>query len=156
MADEYTTHTIFMFLVADGDHDARIATAMHHMLLPILHGTNSTVLGILLMALSPFPFIRDTYFWPFFCVITAGVTTGVLFVPVLLVVAGPDAPDAPPADKPAVKAADAEALVPCKAVVVPLPEAADVEALVPREAVVGPEPEVRTPRGTETAAPTAP
>ena len=30
MADEYTTHTIFMFLLAEGSHEDRIANAMHH------------------------------------------------------------------------------------------------------------------------------
>lgn len=54
---EFTIHVMTGFLTAVGDRTLRIRRSLSHMFVPVLHGSISTLLGVIMLAVSEFDFI---------------------------------------------------------------------------------------------------
>lgn len=54
---EFTIHVMTGFLTCIGDRVLRIRRSLSHMFVPVLHGSISTLLGVLMLAVSEFDFI---------------------------------------------------------------------------------------------------
>jgi predicted RND superfamily exporter protein len=54
---EFTAHVVFAFVTSLGNRNDRMAAAMEHMFVPVIHGGLSTLLGIIMLAFSQFDFV---------------------------------------------------------------------------------------------------
>eukprot|EP00635_Sarcinochrysidales_sp_CCMP3193_P013522 CAMPEP_0118910582 /NCGR_PEP_ID=MMETSP1166-20130328/12657_1 /TAXON_ID=1104430 /ORGANISM="Chrysoreinhardia sp, Strain CCMP3193" /LENGTH=1419 /DNA_ID=CAMNT_0006850049 /DNA_START=89 /DNA_END=4348 /DNA_ORIENTATION=+ len=93
---EFTTHLVFVYLhykPASGGlastNAARLAHAMKVMLPPILDGSLSTLLSILPLSASKFPYVVDYFFGLYAIISCFGIFVGVVVLPCLLAAVGP-------------------------------------------------------------------
>lgn len=113
VAVEFTAPLIFYFLKATSDKDKRTRSnknvlyiflyfydalrinndrmhqALEHRFTPIFNGGISTLLGIIMLAFTPFPFIRKYFFFIFLNLLIVGALNGLVLLPVLLSLIGP-------------------------------------------------------------------
>lgn len=86
---EFTAHVVLAFLTSMGTKDERMAAALRHMFVPVLHGGLSTLLGIIMLAFSEFDFIVDYFFVVMSALIIIGLFNGLALLPVMLSLFGP-------------------------------------------------------------------
>lgn len=67
----------------------RMHQALEHRFTPIFNGGVSTLLGIIMLAFTPFPFIRKYFFFIFLNLLIVGALNGLVLLPVLLSLIGP-------------------------------------------------------------------
>lgn len=58
---------------------------------PVIHGTLTSLLAVIMLSTSPFEFIVRHFFWLLLAVMIIGVINGVFFFPILLSIIGPSA-----------------------------------------------------------------
>mmetsp|Transcript_17211 Transcript_17211/g.52305 ORF Transcript_17211/g.52305 Transcript_17211/m.52305 type:complete len:352 (-) Transcript_17211:167-1222(-) len=87
---EFTTHLVFVYArEPTGSNAERLAHAMHIMLPPILDGSLSTLLSILPLAFSRFPYVVDYFFGLYAIISCFGIFVGMVVLPCLLAAVGP-------------------------------------------------------------------
>lgn len=86
---EFTAHLVLAFREATGSREVRVQVAVGKMFAPILDGGLSTFVGIIILAASPFGFVRKYFFGIFMAVIVLGLFNGLALVPVILSWLGP-------------------------------------------------------------------
>ncbi|XP_023228651.1 protein patched homolog 1-like [Centruroides sculpturatus] len=86
---EFTTHFTMGFLTSVGSRNKRIAMALGHMFAPVVHGAMSTLLGVIMLAFSEFDFIIRYFFYVLLALVVIGLFSGLMFLPVILSIAGP-------------------------------------------------------------------
>ena len=81
---------IFLYFsdVLETNND-RMHQALEHRFTPIFNGGISTLLGIIMLAFTPFPFIRKYFFFIFLNLLIVGALNGLVLLPVLLSLIGP-------------------------------------------------------------------
>lgn len=88
---EFTVHMCMAFLYTPGNRNERMLSSVKHVFAPIVDGAISTFLGVVMLAGSPFQFIVRYFFNLLVALILIGSFNGLLFLPVLLSIAGPGA-----------------------------------------------------------------
>ena len=85
-----TTNRIFHYFydVFEINND-RMHQALAHRFTPIFNGGISTLLGIVMLAFTPFPFIRKYFFFILLNLLIVGALNGLVLLPVLLSIIGP-------------------------------------------------------------------
>ena len=86
---EFTAHITLSFMLSSGTNDERVGHALDHMFAPTIDGSISTALGILMLGASEFEFIRKYFFFVYIVIVGVGCVNGILFLPVILSIAGP-------------------------------------------------------------------
>lgn len=87
---EFIGHVLLGFLTQIGpSRDRRAAAAIEHMFAPVVHGAFSTLLGVLMLALSQFDFIVKYFFLALFALMIIGLLNGLVLFPVFLSLIGP-------------------------------------------------------------------
>lgn len=86
---EFTAYIILSFLAALGTRNDRMAACLEHMYIPVVHGGISALLGIVMLAFTPFEFIFKYFFVVMAVLIIIGMFNGVAMFPVLLSLFGP-------------------------------------------------------------------
>ncbi len=54
---EFTVHMCLAYLTSTGEPQERLVSSMEKMFVPVTHGGVSTLIGIFMLALSPYDFI---------------------------------------------------------------------------------------------------
>uniref|UniRef100_A0AC35FVD7 SSD domain-containing protein n=1 Tax=Panagrolaimus sp. PS1159 TaxID=55785 RepID=A0AC35FVD7_9BILA len=86
---EFTAHVVLAFLTSLGTREERMASAMRHMFIPVIHGGLSTLLGIIMLAFSEFDFVVKYFFVVMTALILIGLFNGLAMLPVMLSLFGP-------------------------------------------------------------------
>lgn len=79
------------FITSVGNRDRRVRLALQTAFAPVIHGTLTSLLAVVMLSTSPFEFIVRHFFWLLFAVMIIGVINGLFFFPILLSLIGPDA-----------------------------------------------------------------
>lgn len=79
------------FVTSVGSRDRRTRLALQSALPPVIHGTLTSILAVVMLYTSPFEFIVRHFFWLLFAVMIIGVINGLFFFPILLSLIGPAA-----------------------------------------------------------------
>lgn len=79
------------FITSVGNRDRRVRLALQLSLAPVVHGTLTSLLAVLMLSTSPFEFIVRHFFWLLLSVMIIGVINGLFFFPILLSLIGPAA-----------------------------------------------------------------
>ena len=66
-----------------------MGAALDHMFVPTFDGAVSTLLGVMMLAFSPFDFVVNYYFQLYLYIVLFGVLNGLVLLPVLLSLVGP-------------------------------------------------------------------
>ena len=85
---DFSAHISYAFMSAEGSPEERVMDSLHHLGLPILQGSVSTVLGVFTLIFTP-SYIFITFFKVVFLVILFGAMHGLFLLPVLLSLFGP-------------------------------------------------------------------
>merc|ERR550525_865992 len=88
---EFIIHILMSFVGSIGSRNSRILLSLQHMFAPVVHGAFSTLLGVVMLAFSQFDFIVRYFFLVLMVLILLGLFSGLVFLPVLLVMVGPPA-----------------------------------------------------------------
>ncbi|PFX16833.1 Protein patched-like 1 [Stylophora pistillata] len=86
---EFTVHMCMKFLTSTGDRNQRMQRAVEYVFSPVVDGAVSTLLGVIMLAGSDFDFIVRYFFNLLAALIVIGTLNGLVFLPVLLSLAGP-------------------------------------------------------------------
>ncbi|XP_076319648.1 protein patched-like isoform X2 [Tachypleus tridentatus] len=86
---DFTAHITMGFLTSIGDRNRRMAMTLEHMFAPVVHGSMSTLLGVLMLAFSEFDFIIRYFFYVLVALVFIGAVNGLAVLPVLLSLVGP-------------------------------------------------------------------
>jgi hypothetical protein len=88
---EFAAHlTLAFHIELHGSRDERVRITLHRMLVPVLQGGLSTFFSIMLLGFSEFDFVRRYFFFIFLMVCLIGLFNGLVFLPVVLSVIGPN------------------------------------------------------------------
>lgn len=82
-------YIFFYFYDALKVNNDRMHQALEHRFTPIFNGGISTLLGIIMLVFTPFPFIRKYFFFIFLNLLIVGALNGLVLLPVLLSLIGP-------------------------------------------------------------------
>nr|CAB3265259.1 protein patched homolog 1 [Phallusia mammillata] len=88
---EFTVHITFAYITSCGTREERVARSIGHMLGPVVDGSISTLLGVVMLAGSEFDFIITYFFQVLAFLILLGVLNGLILLPVVLSLIGPPA-----------------------------------------------------------------
>ncbi|CAD6192019.1 unnamed protein product [Caenorhabditis auriculariae] len=86
---EFTVHVVVSFLTSLGNRSQRTSQAVDRVFVPVIHGSFSTLLGILMLGFSEFEFVVKYFFIVMSALIFTGVINGLILLPVLLSWFGP-------------------------------------------------------------------
>lgn len=86
---EFTVHILIGFLTSIGNRNQRIGKSLEYMFCPVVHGTLSSILGVMMLAFSEFDFIVRYFFYVLLALMILGSLNGLLFFPILLSILGP-------------------------------------------------------------------
>ncbi|EFO85708.1 CRE-PTC-1 protein [Caenorhabditis remanei] len=86
---EFTVHVVVSFLTALGTRAQRTSSAVDRVFVPVIHGSFSTLLGILMLGFSEFEFVVKYFFIVMTALIATGIINGLILLPVLLSWFGP-------------------------------------------------------------------
>ena len=89
IAVEFTVHIVFAYANASGTREERTIAAMEHMLLPIIDSSLSTQIGIIPLTFGGQEIILKYSFASYSIIVLAGLTAGLVTVPLLLATIGP-------------------------------------------------------------------
>lgn len=81
--------TLIGFLTSIGNRNQRIGKSLEYMFCPVVHGTLSSILGVMMLAFSEFDFIVRYFFYVLLALMILGSLNGLLFFPILLSILGP-------------------------------------------------------------------
>jgi hypothetical protein len=81
---EFVGHICSSFSADGGSGNDRIKHVYSHVYLPVIDGSISTVLGVLMLGQSDFKFVRLYFFMPYVAVVGIGLFNGLLVLPVVL------------------------------------------------------------------------
>ncbi|XP_065188097.1 NPC intracellular cholesterol transporter 1-like [Sycon ciliatum] len=95
MAVEFTAHYARAFLLAQGNRNERMKTALHEMLKPMFNGALSTIIALSVLSMARFPFFRIYYAITYVLMVIIAFANGLVLLPVLLSVIGPGSQAAP-------------------------------------------------------------
>uniref|UniRef100_A0A0K0FDZ6 Protein patched homolog 1 (inferred by orthology to a human protein) n=1 Tax=Strongyloides venezuelensis TaxID=75913 RepID=A0A0K0FDZ6_STRVS len=87
---EFTVHVMYSYLTALGSRQKRMEMAIDRVFVPVIHGAISTLLGILMLGFSEFEFVVKYFFIIMSALIIIGLINGLIFMPVLLSLFGPN------------------------------------------------------------------
>uniref|UniRef100_A0A0N4Z9N8 SSD domain-containing protein n=1 Tax=Parastrongyloides trichosuri TaxID=131310 RepID=A0A0N4Z9N8_PARTI len=87
---EFTVHVMYSYLTALGNRQERMEMAIDRVFVPVIHGAISTLLGILMLGFSEFEFVVKYFFIIMSALIIIGLINGLIFMPVLLSLFGPN------------------------------------------------------------------
>uniref|UniRef100_A0A0K0E695 SSD domain-containing protein n=1 Tax=Strongyloides stercoralis TaxID=6248 RepID=A0A0K0E695_STRER len=87
---EFTVHVMYSYLTALGTRQERMEMAIDRVFVPVIHGAISTLLGILMLGFSEFEFVVKYFFIIMSALIIIGLINGLIFMPVLLSIFGPN------------------------------------------------------------------
>ncbi|CAB3404256.1 unnamed protein product [Caenorhabditis bovis] len=86
---EFTVHVVVSFLTTLGTRAQRTSNAVDRVFVPVIHGSLSTLLGILMLGFSEFEFVVKYFFIVMSALIVTGIINGLILLPVLLSWFGP-------------------------------------------------------------------
>eukprot|EP00210_Caulerpa_lentillifera_P000174 g169.t1 len=86
---EFCAHIARDFMLAEGDRMTRSRHALKTMGIAVLNGGITTLLGLLPVALSSYGYFQKYYFIQYFVVVSVGLLTGLIFLPLVLSLFGP-------------------------------------------------------------------
>jgi len=89
LAVDYSAHVAHAFVVAKGTRQERADTALAEMGTAVVHGALSTFAAVLVLSTSQ-SYIFRVFFKQFFGICIFGAAHGLIFLPVLLSLVGPD------------------------------------------------------------------
>lgn len=98
MAVEFTAHYARAFLLAQGSRNERMKTALHEMFKPMLNGALSTVIALSVLSANKFPFFRIYYAVTYVLMVVIAFCNGLILLPVLLSIIGPQSQGVPASD----------------------------------------------------------
>ena len=88
---EFAAHlTLAFHIELHGSRNERVRITLHRMLVPVLQGGLSTFFSIVLLGFSEFDFVRSYFFFVFLMVCLIGLFNGLVFLPVILSIIGPN------------------------------------------------------------------
>lgn len=79
------------FITSVGNRDRRVRLALQLSFAPVVHGTLTSLVAVVMLSTSPFEFIVRHFFWLLLSVMIIGVINGLFFFPILLSLIGPAA-----------------------------------------------------------------
>ena len=87
---EFTAHICLGFINSGKDnHAARVKEALLGFAMATVDGALSTLIGVIMLALSPFQFVRTYFFLIYMLIVVMGCFYGLVTLPLLLSVIGP-------------------------------------------------------------------
>lgn len=86
---EFCAHIARDFMLAEGDRITRSRHAIKTMGVAVLNGGITTFLGLLPVALSSYGYFQKYYFVQYSVVVSVGLLTGLVLLPVVLALIGP-------------------------------------------------------------------
>ncbi|GMT22901.1 hypothetical protein PFISCL1PPCAC_14198, partial [Pristionchus fissidentatus] len=86
---EFTAHVVLAFLTSLGSVETRLQSCLLHMFVPVFHGAIATLLGIIMLAFTPFDFVFKYFFVVMSVLVLIGIFNGLCLLPVLLTFIGP-------------------------------------------------------------------
>ncbi|XP_064624757.1 protein patched homolog 1-like isoform X2 [Lineus longissimus] len=86
---EFTVHILLGFLTSIGSRDRRMRMALDHMFAPVINGAVSTLLGVIMLVGAEFDFIVRYFFNVLTALVIIGLFNGLVLLPVLLSMLGP-------------------------------------------------------------------
>jgi len=92
LAVDYSAHIAHAFMVASGTRDERAAKALRELGPSVIYGMTSTFLAVLAMAAS-FSYVFQTFFKMFSIIVALGGFHGLIVLPVVMSLVGPDGYD---------------------------------------------------------------
>ncbi|XP_041359146.1 protein patched homolog 1-like isoform X2 [Gigantopelta aegis] len=87
---EFTLHMAVGFITAIGDRNRRMFMSLEHTFAPVVHGAVSTFLGIIMLVGAEFDFVIKYFFNVLAALVVIGLFNGLLLLPVLLAILGPN------------------------------------------------------------------
>ncbi|KAF6216434.1 hypothetical protein GE061_000776 [Apolygus lucorum] len=87
----FMIHLSLSFVTSIGDKERRTKMAVEHMFTPIVNGAFTMMLSITMLAFSEFDFIVRYFFYILITLIGVGLLNGLIFLPVVLSIIGPEA-----------------------------------------------------------------
>ncbi|ESO92335.1 hypothetical protein LOTGIDRAFT_71238, partial [Lottia gigantea] len=87
---EFTLHIAVGFITGIGNRNRRMMMSLQHTFAPVVHGAISTLLGIIMLVGAEFDFIVKYFFNVLSALIVIGLLNGLILLPVLLSVFGPN------------------------------------------------------------------
>ncbi|XP_014243671.1 protein patched [Cimex lectularius] len=87
----FTVHLCLSFVTSIGNRERRSIMAVKHMFSPIVHGALTMLLAIVMLAFSEFDFIVRYFFYILLASVGVGLINGLVFLPTLLSLIGPEA-----------------------------------------------------------------
>lgn len=91
MAVEFTAHFAHGFLSITGTRNERMVAALKELMAPMTSGMVSSMLAVVMLATARFPFFRAYYFAMFVVMMVIAFLNGLMLLPVVLSLIGPDA-----------------------------------------------------------------
>lgn len=90
MAVEFTAHIANSFLFHMGSKNQRMKLALTDLFSPMMNGAASTFLAVIPLAFARYPFFQLYYFTFFTIMVVVSFVNGMVLLPVLLSIAGPE------------------------------------------------------------------
>ncbi|CAB3986668.1 patched homolog 1-like, partial [Paramuricea clavata] len=87
---EFTVHLCMVFVASVGTRNDRIRQALESVLSPVVDGAVSTILGVIMLAGSEFDFVVKYFFHVLAAMIVIGFLNGIVLLPVILSLIGPN------------------------------------------------------------------
>ncbi|XP_028400006.1 protein patched homolog 1-like isoform X2 [Dendronephthya gigantea] len=87
---EFTVHLCMVFVASVGTRNERVQQALEAVFSPVVHGTVSTILGVIMLAGSEFDFVVKYFFQVLAALIVLGFLNGAILLPVILSLIGPN------------------------------------------------------------------
>eukprot|EP00803_Ostreobium_quekettii_P009440 evm.model.scf_60.23 EVM.evm.TU.scf_60.23 scf_60:170676-175982(-) len=86
---EFCSHITRDFMLSEGTRQQRAYRAVKEMGLAVLNGGVTTLLGLVPVAFSEYPYFREYFFMQYSLVVVIGLFVGLIVLPVLLSIIGP-------------------------------------------------------------------
>ncbi|XP_064605910.1 protein patched homolog 1-like [Liolophura sinensis] len=96
---EFTVHICVSFMTSIGSRNRRMSMSLTHTFSPVVHGAISTFLGIIMLVGSEFDFIVKYFFNVLTALVILGLLNGLLLLPILLSILGPQGEVRPKIDE---------------------------------------------------------
>lgn len=88
---EFAVHIVLSFLTCLGDRSTRVKKSLELMFRPLFHGAVSTLVGVIMLCFSEYDFIARYFGFSLVSMVVLSMVNGLVLLPVLLAMIGPDA-----------------------------------------------------------------